>query len=343
MSLRVFLPVACLVLLPSMCLAQNPPAPGVQQDPQTRAEALLDKARQLSDIRSPHSPAFRLKATFSFIGTDLEIVQGTFTEVWASNEQWRRETIVKDYRRVEVGGANRMWKLDNTEDFPEQAAELPRLPQVFPSKSKTFNFESISDRPDANPPAECALTPPDSSHQKSAFCFDKKDGLLLESFFPESRSRNVVENSCDYGSFQKIGVFLFPREMTCFEDRHRKLDAKVVELSLEPSPDPALFAHPAGALELGICPVKAEPPRAVSAPSPRWPVGARDQGSQVMLSLVVDSKGKAQNVKVVNSAGARIDQAAVTTVRNWRFKPAICNGEPMPAMINVQVDFRLYR
>lgn len=345
MSLRIFPTVACFALLPSMCLAQNAPAPGpgIQQDMQAHAEALLDKARQLSDIRSPSAPPFRLNATFSFIGADLETIQGTYTEVWVSDSQWRRETVVKDSQRVEVGGATRMWQLDNTEDFPEQAAQLPILINIFPSKSTKFLFESIADHPEMDPLAECAMTRPDSRHLKSAFCYDKKSGALLEKIFPEVRSRNTVANSCDYGSFRKFGDFWFPREMACFEDRHSKLNAKVIDLSLDSSPDPALFTPPPGATELGRCPVKLEPPRATDSPGPQWPVGSRDQSSQVMLSLIVDSKGRPQNVKVVNSGGVRIDQAAVSAVHKWRFRPATCNGEPMPARINVQVDFRLYQ
>ena len=81
--MNLFLTVASLLPLFPAWAAQQIPAPAVPaqnssgQDIQTRADALLSKARQLSDIRSPDAPPFRLKATFSFTGKDLGTVQGT--------------------------------------------------------------------------------------------------------------------------------------------------------------------------------------------------------------------------------------------------------------------------
>jgi len=331
MNLCAFLIAVCLALFGDLSFAQDVPARDTPaQNVQQRADAMMDKARRLSDIRAPNAPAFQLKATFSFTGPGLETVQGTYTEIRVSNLQWRRDTVVKDSRRLEVAGATKIWLLDDTKDFPQPAAQFPSLEDIFPSRTMSFEFESIADHPEMDPPAECAITKPDSRHLKSAFGFDKKSGVLLETIVPESRPANVVERSCDYALFRKFGDYWFPHEIACFEDRHRKLDAKVVDLSLQPAPDPALFTPTPGAIELGRCLAKPHPPRAVQAPNPEWPVGSRDRNSQVMLSLVIDSTGKVQNIKVVNSGGAPIDTAAVSAVRRWRFKPATCNGEPIP-------------
>jgi hypothetical protein len=67
MNFRVLLAVAWVALLPMKSFTQDVPK---------RAEALLEHARRLSDIRSPGAPAFRLEATFSFTGTDLETGSG---------------------------------------------------------------------------------------------------------------------------------------------------------------------------------------------------------------------------------------------------------------------------
>jgi TonB family protein len=362
MRARILLPLASLLFACAMSLAQNFPTLGSNpqnqakdqdkdknnkdknKDTQTRAQALLNKARQLSDIRAPDAPPFRLKATFSFTGPALEIVHGTYTEVWASNSQWRRETVVNHSSRVEIGGKNRIWQLDNSNDFPEPAARISSLLDLLPSSSAAAEFESISDDPDGDPPAQCALTKPDSSHHKSVFCFDKKTGLLVGQAFPETRPRNVVQDSCDYVKFRKLGNDWFPVEMACFADRHHTLDVSVLELVIEPSPNPDLFTVPANAIELGNCSTKSGPPRATSSPYPQRPVGSRDEEAIVTLSLIVDAKGKPQNVKVVNSGGPRFDDAALTAVRSWRFKPSTCNGEPMPMQINMKIDFpELYR
>jgi hypothetical protein len=64
------------------------------EDEQSNAQGLLERARNLSDIRSPSAPVFRLKATFTAITRDLATSDGTYTETWVSNTQWRRETVV---------------------------------------------------------------------------------------------------------------------------------------------------------------------------------------------------------------------------------------------------------
>jgi protein TonB len=38
-----------------------------------------------------------------------------------------------------------------------------------------------------------------------------------------------------------------------------------------------------------------------------------------------------------------LDQAAVDAVRQWRFTPTLLNGEPVPIVMTVTVDFKLQR
>jgi hypothetical protein len=75
---RTLLSIAFIAWLAPSLPAQEPetptvPAPGVQE----RAESLLERARLLSDIRAKDAPAFRLKATFSFVVDNLDTVEGT--------------------------------------------------------------------------------------------------------------------------------------------------------------------------------------------------------------------------------------------------------------------------
>jgi TonB family protein len=312
------------------------------EDIQKAAEAMLDQARQLSDIRSSNSPAFRLNATFSFIGRDLETLQGTYTEVWISNSQWRRETIVGNFRRVEIGGATRRWLIDGGNDFPKEAERLPTLVEMFPSRTVNFDFESMT-MPDSK--TQCAITKAaGEKHQRHAFCFDKESKVLVETIAPQLvGERGVADYSCSYDDFRKFGSYWFPRAMSCLQEGHRKMDAKVIELSAAPSPDAALFTPPAEAVEIGNCSTNSVPPKAVSTPDPMPPLGMRDHQSTVVLWMVVDTKGKAQNLRIARSGGKQFDDSALATVRGWRFKPGTCNGEPMPVRINVELRFGSYR
>lgn len=321
--------IGCVAAL-SLCWAE---------DVQKHAETLIEHAKAVSDIRSEKAPAFRLKATFSFIGEHLETAEGTYTEVWVSSAQWYRETAVHDLHRIEIGGVGKRW-LENSDDLPEPALRVTGLMQFAPRTAK-LAFESVFE-PKEDSDVECAVTKPGTRHEKYAFCVDKKSGVLLERVSPEIRPRNVTEYSCRYGQFQKFGNFWFPRHMVCNQDRHRDIEVRVVELSPETSTDPALFVASSKAIELPTCSVALVPPKAVSSPPPLPPSGSTEQ-SWVMLELLIDAKGKPERMKVLRSGGKRFDEAALSTVRGWRFKPASCNGEAIPSQIDVELDFQLFR
>jgi hypothetical protein len=350
MNPRILFAVACFALLQYEAFAQDPAAKVASaQDIQAQAEALMEHARQLSDIRAPNAPPFQLKATFSFTGTNLEKVQGTYTEVWISGSQWRREIAANEWRRIEVATSTSIWRLDNANDFPEPASELHDLLDMFPPRTQSLVFEAVFDRSETTPPLECTSTGPDASHRESIFCFDQKSGVLLERAFPKPRHRNVVAYICDYGAFHKFGGFWSASDMICFEDRHRKIAAKVVDLSPVTSPDSALFTPPPGAIELGNCPLAPVKPHFESSPMPtlnsllthRAPgLTDPDRLSRFKVWFVVDIKGRPQYVRIVRPIPGHKDAEKwiVDQVRSWQYKPGTCNGVPMPMPVTVEFE-----
>lgn len=328
--------IALSTVLARSCLAQEP----LKQQPETaptqaRAEAFLERARHLSDIRAKDAPAFRLKATFSFIGDNLDPIEGTYTETWVSDSQWRRETVIGNLHHIEVGGADKV-RLVFPEGFPVQANSLPALMAFLPPASMQLTFAFIRERTTSEVTAECAFSRPVIQSLQIVFCFEKKTGVLLETAFPEKRPRNTVVLSCEYGSFRKFGDYEFPREAVCYEDSHKKISARVVELSLEPSMDPALFDPPAGAIELGRCSGKKVPP-SLSISEIMIPKLDPESVAWLRIWLVVDAKGKPQDVRFLRSAANDSNSKTLTAVRGWRFMPGTCDGKPMPMALTLDI------
>jgi TonB family protein len=312
------------------------------EDQQAQGEAMLDRARAASNIRAPNAPAFRLKVTFSFISDKLETVTGTYSEWWVSRSQWRRQTVAGDSRRIEIGGPDKRWLLDKGPLLPEQVKRLPSSLDLVPSKTSKFVFDSVLDPAPNNPKVECAITVPNSEKQKSAFCFHKETGVLIQKIDPYLVGRRMAGYSCDYAAFHMFGNYAYPREMACFVEGHQKMDAKVTELAVEPSPDLGLFKPPPEAVEFGDCSGNITAARATSTPDPAMPWRAASD-SNVTLELLVNIKGTPQDVKVLRSGGKSFDESAINAVRGWHFKPATCNGIPMATMISVEVNFRMTR
>lgn len=86
------------------------------------------------------------------------------------------------------------------------------------------------------------------------------------------------------------------------------------------------------------------PPRVLHLSDPEFSEEARQakyQGTMV-LSLVVDSAGQAEDIRILRPIGVGLDRKAVESVSKWEFQPGTKEGEPVAVQIAVEVDFHLY-
>lgn len=88
---------------------------------------------------------------------------------------------------------------------------------------------------------------------------------------------------------------------------------------------------------------KVSAPKVLYDPNPAYSDVARRAGYQgtVVLWLVVGTDGSGHRIRVQHGAGMGLDQEAIEAVKTWRFQPATKDGQPVPVMINVEVNFRL--
>jgi TonB family protein len=61
-----------------------------------------------------------------------------------------------------------------------------------------------------------------------------------------------------------------------------------------------------------------------------------------LYHAVVDADGKVGEVAVARPIGFGLDENAVAAIRNAKFSPAIKNGTPVPVMLDLVVEFRIY-
>jgi TonB family protein len=85
-------------------------------------------------------------------------------------------------------------------------------------------------------------------------------------------------------------------------------------------------------------------PKALYAPDAAYTDAARRAklNGKVSLHVLVGKDGLVHDVEALNQLGMGLDEQAVATVRQWRFTPAMANGQPVEIWINVDMDFRLY-
>ena len=62
----------------------------------------------------------------------------------------------------------------------------------------------------------------------------------------------------------------------------------------------------------------------------------------VLVTLVVDASGHPQRVRVLRGIGMGLDEKAVEAVKQYRFKPAMSGGKPVPVEVNIDVNFQIF-
>jgi protein TonB len=100
-----------------------------------------------------------------------------------------------------------------------------------------------------------------------------------------------------------------------------------------PEPAPQQPVRPGGGIK---------PPRKIVDVKPIYPelaLTARQTGV-VILETIIDAQGRVETVRVLRGYSL-LNQAAIDAVKQWRFTPTLLNGEPVPIVMTVTVNFEL--
>jgi len=84
-------------------------------------------------------------------------------------------------------------------------------------------------------------------------------------------------------------------------------------------------------------------PVLVDKVDPAYPPSAREEKvmGTVIVETVISEEGAVEEIEVLESADERLSAAAVEAIKQWRFEPALCDGDPVSVYYNLTVNFRL--
>ncbi len=297
------------------------------------------KANQLMDICSPGSPPFRLTEDVRVRTEERKWVEGTYTLIWVSPDQWKDELTMPDYHELRVGGQHSIWLLRSQPHWTTAAflarpfANIARITPRAPS----YAVKRIYEENTGQATARCFYGKP-IRIVKAEDCFDANHGFFLSS--TDSAGSGVRRT--EFSEYLSLGDHLIPRQRRDFRNHELIREANVRETSLIQHVDPGMFAPPTGAIQIGGCqsPV---PPKPIAIPNPAYAPEARKAkvNGTVALEVQIDARGSIESVTVVEPLTPDLDGTSVETIKNkWRFEPATCSGTPVPFETPVEVDFR---
>jgi TonB family protein len=130
-----------------------------------------------------------------------------------------------------------------------------------------------------------------------------------------------------------------PVEEFYFSDSDSKPDLTALEpfpKSL-PSPDSSIpLIRTAGAEGVSS-------PSCIYCPNPSYTDPAREAkfNGNVLLRVTVSELGRTTDVRVARGLPFGLNESAIKSVRDWQFKPATREGQPVPCMVMIEATFRV--
>ena len=309
-------------------------------------EGLIQRAWDMSDIRRAGSLPFHLHAKFHFADPSGKAIEGTYTLDWASPTMWRAQLDTPDFHNTEIGGSGKSWLLRNTKYKPLVAFLV----------GSTLNF--FNGGPKSRPGQDLMLLQPEEGSKticllerlnqwtRSKMCFDKDSGALVEQEYSDYTHRGRrVGRVFEFRNYRALGAReLFPWEISESNNGAEMLRVDIDALSKLNEIPLSLFTPPPGAVERPTC-QNPDPPRRIKSVEPPYPESARKLRLQgiIFASVYLGADGNVQDVEILSSPSPVFDSVVLSTIKNeWKFEPASCNGQPMPAEVLTEISYWLF-
>jgi hypothetical protein len=300
------------------------------------AQAWLERANTLMNIREPGAAPFHMKVTFhAFPGFDFSkknkpgIItgDGTYEETWQSPEQWRREVSFTGYHAVEIR-ANSVRKYHADSDY-EPSRVLMMLDALlypvplnfysreYPESSNDWKIEHLT----AGTLAYVSLTHRDRGANNDWFYYSYSvlpSGVLVRSSYlglVTSWSQDTVVAGKvvpQHFEIQALGRTLLTADVTIAPAG--AVDPQLFEMDGPPA-TPGLSMRPFHMFEIKLGGGTFS--GTFLGPSPR--------GS---YRSIIDRKGRLRETEVIDSPTPQNDENQVDAIGTFHGSPAKVDGDP---------------
>jgi hypothetical protein len=311
-------------------------------DTVNQQEAIARLQQAVSKTNIFELPSFAMKADVSLDNHGKKIV-GTYQLLWNGPDQWREGISVPGYSEVEIGGKGKIW-LQRSSDF---------IPFAIHNLHQALGFGSSANSPRVMSLVQLRLTPEDTitkitarkEHGEKLTCFEIEDEQKRSSeICLHEDSGTIARVSSHYtdADLQPVGGKVFPRHLSLHFEIKTEAEGNITELSTPAQFPPEIFAPPAGISPQPGC-MNPMLGRKVKDQAPRYPPRARTEYRQGMVAFdtLIGTDGVPRIQKVVETAGADFEASGSEAIDQWRYDPAMCNGQPVEMETVLEIHYTL--
>jgi TonB family protein len=314
--------------------------------------SMIQSSDTANQLESSATPPFHLKArfeTFDYLGKPDG--NGTVEIFWDGSSRFRHVVTYRDHTRTEVHTEKGTFVADGGFQSSLSQNQLilgffyplpgPRGVEHSDLVYKSLQLPAISMDCVFVTPRLAAGSPVDPQQFQKVYCLDKDSHVLRLA----QLRWNMKLTYNDLTTFHGRSV---PRSLKLTQGSITRGQMHIEDVSDWSPPDDAIFRAPEGSEEIstGRGPwsggVTEGPARKkLSAPiHPPQGVLFLTKGS-VVLRALISRTGDIRDLEVVSSPSPSFTDAAMDSVRKWKYEPGLLNGKPVEVETMITVNFNL--
>jgi TonB family protein len=298
-------------------------------------QQLLKAAESQADIFQENAGPFQMEV--DFVVQNQVQASGHLTYKWEAKDKWWRKTTMTGYEEIDIRNGEKESIVRNIGFTPARAKELFSLFHFMDGISK-LQFKKQKQKRDRGIQLSCIQVRKGEEKQTHELCIDATFHDLLSDAWNDGPDGTRKLEFSEQSEFRE---HKYPRQIELFINGGRAVSARIVSLT-SASLDQSLLLAPKGAIERRKC-EGLKHPTPVSTPDPQYPPSNSQNRlmGDTTVAMTVLTDGSVENIQLIGRSTQEMDKATLKTLKEWKFKPAMCGGEPVVYDIEVVVSFRL--
>ncbi len=296
---------------------------------------------QQSDLTHNQSTSFQLEVDFA--AQFVSLAHGHLTLKWASKDRWRREITVGSFRQVEIRNGEWQYTTRNADFTPSRISELLYLLAPYDqtwqaTKEKRRSVKGINENCIRAEELDETTTPPRRTKIYHDFCINTGSGDIASAEWDEGPDESRRREYDDYAEFAS---HRYPRKFRLLEKGSSVIIADVVSLTAA-NFDDSQFVPAPGAIARRECDGLKHPVLIKSPDVNFSPAARKNGGGTLFASLTVLTDGTIGDIQLTGSTNIPLDPATLKSLREYKFKPAMCGTEPVVQDVTIELGYHMY-